>query len=1279
MVIPSTVCIGEVSESTVSKDEVIQLIKEGSKLSNDEAVKLEKANPQDLSTRTKLLGYYVSQERKQGSQSKGLQCHLEWIIQNHPGSIVAGFQICHITPIQHKRLYKRVKKLWLKQVKTHNKSAVVLGNAGYFFFFIGWKMQVDIDKKRKTASKIARKHTFIFNPDMVRAENLFKRAQVLEPQNPKWPRSLGNIYTNWLKVVPDDLNDKKKEIAGKALEQLEISKKNTADEKKLFHLLISLAKVAIEANEFEKAKIYAEKLLNQAPQYKENMYYGRAVHYGNLVLGRLALKSGDMDRASTHLLKAGQTPGGPTLNYYGPDTTLAKELLKAGEEKTVSEYFQLCTQFWKRGTDRLKSWISIINKGGIPDFNMYLDNINTAIFTRGLDEKNQPVDNIEKISMNEGKINIYTYWNSISNVEHTYTCKIFDGSGNNVFNHQFKFTPKRGYYETRTLYKFNKYKDKYGDWKFKIYLDKEKKIEKNLVILQSEDAFKFEILTPWYRAWWAFLSYALVIFILTYFVVRWRRSILAKMVNIFTKKIKLIAVILMIVTLAVGIGFVFNMRAYRADMMKNATMQAKLVSGNCATPLELHAVEKVENELEKLLIEIPDIICAIVYSEDENIFASINRNNSAYLPELSVNTHAGEFKEDFLHIFQPIISRSGPGNRKIGTIHLTYSTDRLKSMIRDSLVRIFLFIIGFIFLMMYFIGRWRSSILEQEKQRLEQTVKDRTKELEQQSEKLKEMDKVKSRFFANISHEFRTPITLIMGPLEQMLSNNRDKEQVKKINLMLRNSRRLLGLINQLLELSKFDSGKIKLNVSQSNIVPFLKGIGASFEPVAAKNELDLSFHTEEENIMLYFDSKKLEEAVFNLLANAVKFTPPGGKVTIKIIRNGTGDKNFPSGSVEISVSDTGPGIPRDRLSHIFDRFYQSENTYENNHNGSGIGLAIAKEVVELHHGKINVHSLEGKGTEFIIRIPLGKEHLKPDEIAEPGVPVDIKGVPADAKGAPEVIDLSEDDGGETGPVKNEKDIDPFEQAKDIILVVEDSTDVRDYIRGSLEPIYSVVEARDGREGIQKAQEIIPDLIISDIMMPGVDGYELCRVLKNDKNTSHVPIILLTAKASEQSVIQGLETGADDYITKPFNTNILCARIKNLIDLRRQMQLNLNREMTLQPVKTTVSKLDKEFIRELQEVIEKNLSEPEFNVEELKKKLCIGGTSLYRKIHALSGQSPTDFIRSYRLKRAAQLLKSGFGSVTEVAFEVGFTSRSYFAKCFKEKFHQVPSNFKEIG
>ncbi len=531
--------------------------------------------------------------------------------------------------------------------------------------------------------------------------------------------------------------------------------------------------------------------------------------------------------------------------------------------------------------------------------------------------------------------------------------------------------------------------------------------------------------------------------------------------------------------------------------------------------------------------------------------------------------------------------------------------------------------------------------------------------------RLKEMDEIKSRFFANISHEFRTPLTLIMGPLEERLAHCRDKKEERELKMMLRNSRRLLSLINQLLDLSKLDSGKMKLQVSRQNIVPFLKGIVNSFDSLVVQNGLELTFRTDEQDIAVYFDAEKIEKAVCNLLINAVKFTPAGGKITVGLKLT----KVPLSGFLEISVRDTGIGISVEELEHIFDRFYQAEGLAEHGHKGSGIGLALAKEVVTLHHGEIFVHSEKGKGSEFIIHLPLGDSHLKPGEIAEQPVKPHEPKAPRDIPGIFPAVEEEDEDVSETleipGPVQ-----------KDIILIVEDNADVRAYIRGPLQSLYRVEEAKDGEEGIKKAQEIIPDLIISDIMMPGIDGYELCRVLKNDIKTSHIPLILLTAKASEESIIEGLETGADDYITKPFNTKILIARIKNLIDLRRQLQENLKREMTFQPARTSISKIDREFLKDLQAVLDENISEPEFNVDQLSKKLYMGHTTLYRKIHALSGESPTEFIRSYRLKRGAELLKKGMGSVLEVAFEVGFSSANYFTRCFKKKFHQLPTEYQ---
>ncbi|UCH98483.1 MAG: response regulator [Candidatus Aminicenantes bacterium] len=598
-------------------------------------------------------------------------------------------------------------------------------------------------------------------------------------------------------------------------------------------------------------------------------------------------------------------------------------------------------------------------------------------------------------------------------------------------------------------------------------------------------------------------------------------------------------------------------------------------------------------------------------------------------------------------------------------------------------------IYGIIFLLlMFLVVKWRSHKLVQEKQRLEHTIKERTKEIQEknmqlkdQSDKLKEMDSVKSRFFANISHEFRTPLTLIMGPMEQMLSDSQDKKQKKRLSMMLRNSQRLLTLINQLLDLSRFDSGKMKLQAACQDIVSFLKGILSSFHLLAQQNKLDLEFQSEEEKISMYFDARKMEEVMYNLLINAFKFTPHGGKITVSVSvaqlerqehQDHPQKGNSPPGFVNISVSDTGIGIAKEQLAHIFDRFYQTKGPKQEALKGTGIGLALIRENVVLHHGKIDVHSQEGKGTKFVIRLPMGHDHLDPNEIT------DSSAAPPQPRKYKEIETLYMITESETGEQDNEEPgvVKTRDREKPVILVVEDHADVRKYICEPLTTDYTVIEAADGKEGIDKAKEIIPDLIVSDIMMPGVDGYELCRVLKKDIRTSHVPIILLTAKASEESIIQGLETGADDYITKPFNSKILATRIKNLIELRYQLQQKIQKQMLLQPDEIAVSSMDQEFIKELQEIIEKNLSDPQFHVEALCKKLYLNRVTLFRKVKALTGESPTEFIRSYRLKRAAQLLRDNFGNVSEVAVEVGFSNLGYFTRCFKEKFHQLPSTYQ---
>jgi CheY-like chemotaxis protein len=424
-----------------------------------------------------------------------------------------------------------------------------------------------------------------------------------------------------------------------------------------------------------------------------------------------------------------------------------------------------------------------------------------------------------------------------------------------------------------------------------------------------------------------------------------------------------------------------------------------------------------------------------------------------------------------------------------------------------------------------------------------------------------------------------------------------------------------------------------------------------------------------------------MEDVMYNLLINAFKFTSPGGKITVSVFiqqREQQELKDHPHkgsstpGFVNISVQDTGIGIPKEQLPHIFDRFYQTQGPEKEALKGTGIGLALIKENVLLHHGKIDVHSQEGKGTEFVIRLPMGREHLEPGEIT------DTSAAPPQIQKYKEIETFYMLTGSEAGEQDNEEPcpVETPDREKPVILVVEDHADVRKYICEPLKTEYTVIEAADGKEGIEKAREIIPDLIVSDIMMPEKDGYELCRELKTDIKTSHVPIVLLTAKASEENIIQGLETGADDYITKPFNSKILATRIKNLIELRRQLQQKIQKQMLLQPAEIAVSSMDREFIKDIQEIIEKNLSESGFNVEELSKKLYMNRATVYRKIIALTGESPIEFIRSYRLKRAAQLLRDKYGTVSQVASAVGFDNPAYFAKCFKEKFHQLPSSYQ---
>ncbi|MBK7377952.1 MAG: response regulator [Ignavibacteriales bacterium] len=417
-----------------------------------------------------------------------------------------------------------------------------------------------------------------------------------------------------------------------------------------------------------------------------------------------------------------------------------------------------------------------------------------------------------------------------------------------------------------------------------------------------------------------------------------------------------------------------------------------------------------------------------------------------------------------------------------------------------------------------------------------------------------EIAQLKSRFFTNISHEFRTPLTLILGPADKLLTESPNDNTKKQAGLIRQNAVRLLGLINQLLDLSKLEAGKLKLEASLSNIVSFVKGTTQLVESLAEQKDIKLKVVSEKEIIEIYFDKDKMMKILSNLLSNALKFTPEDGTIEITIKVNPPFNSPFAKGgkeggSIEIKVRDTGIGIPEEELPKLFERFYQVEPSQAKNYGGTGIGLALTKELVELHHGFINVSSKVGEGSEFTIELPPGKDHLNGDEIVEETLilnPFEL------GKNLPELV---VDDMLKVNSLLQDAQND-IELTKDkiIILVVEDNADVRDFIKDSLGNEFEIAEAANGEQGIRKAEQIIPDLIISDIAMPVMDGIELSRRLKNDEKTSHIPIILLTAKSGQESKIEGLETGADDYLTKPFATKELQIRIKNLINIRRKLQ-----------------------------------------------------------------------------------------------------------------------------
>lgn len=536
-----------------------------------------------------------------------------------------------------------------------------------------------------------------------------------------------------------------------------------------------------------------------------------------------------------------------------------------------------------------------------------------------------------------------------------------------------------------------------------------------------------------------------------------------------------------------------------------------------------------------------------------------------------------------------------------------------------------------------------------------------------EKEKMLELDLMKSRFFANISHEFRTPLTLLLGPIKDLLKRPESLREADRtlLKLMKRNASRLQQLINQLLDLSKLETGKLKLQVSEGDFTGFIRSIVLSFLSLAESKNINYSHELEEASFPTFFEKDKIEKIVTNLLSNALKFTHEGGivRISLKYIQG----KELRSGYfAELLVKDTGPGIPLDEQGKIFDRFYQVSASDSRNFEGSGIGLALAKELVELHRGDIHVESIAGAGSTFTVNLSVSRDQFDDVEILT-------------GSGKETETDIPEDPDGlefkETDLLIQSDQFNQDKNAGPVILIVEDNPDLREYISRNLISDYQILQAENGHEGLQTAKEYIPDLVICDLMMPEMDGMEMCRLLKSDHKTSHIPLIMLTAKADRDSKLESLETGADDYILKPFDAEELEVRVKNLINQRKKLRERYRKEFMADTGAQEIPPPEDEFMVRVMKCLKKNLSESEFNVEQMGRELGLSRTQLYRKILAMTDQTPGEFIRNMRLKMAARMFLEGHKNVTRVMYSVGFDTSVNFAQHFRQMFGVNPSEY----
>ncbi|MGF7229891.1 hybrid sensor histidine kinase/response regulator transcription factor, partial [Arachidicoccus sp.] len=518
-----------------------------------------------------------------------------------------------------------------------------------------------------------------------------------------------------------------------------------------------------------------------------------------------------------------------------------------------------------------------------------------------------------------------------------------------------------------------------------------------------------------------------------------------------------------------------------------------------------------------------------------------------------------------------------------------------------------------------------------------------------EAERIHSLEQLKTKFFTNVSHEFRTPLSLVIAPLDKIINQTTDEEQRGQLSLVQRNAKRLLNLVNQLLDFRKMEVQEIKLHLSIGDIIVFCKEISLSFLDIAEKKKIQFCYASNVDSLEIYFDKDKIEKILFNLLSNAFKYTHNNGRVSIELNYKPL-ENSETEGTFSIKVQDDGIGIPGDKLERVFERFFQTDVPESMVNQGTGIGLAITKEFVKLHNGTISVKSELEKGTCFTVLLPAKKVFEAPVRVVVNPIMLN---------------DLEEPD----------LKMDPKASKKKKILIVEDNDDLRFYLKDNLKEQYHIEEAVNGIEGWTKIKIGNPDLVVSDIMMPLMDGIELVKKIKTETLTAHIPVILLTAIGSEEKELEGLKAGANDFVTKPFTFEILASRIRNLMAQQKLLQRRFQKQIEVNPSEITITPVDEKFLKQALEVVEKHLDDPDFSVEEFSQAMFMNRVTLYRKILSLTGRPPVEFIRLIRLKRAAQLLKKSGMSIAEIAYEVGFNNPKIFSKCFKEEFKVTPTQY----